>query len=390
MATQGQTDANLLLQSSRCMRCLPPQILAAVQTYLIVDAVGLTTDPTELIDLSKCFKCLPRQTLVEVKAYLLAVIAGFDTDPNALLARSRCYDCIPGGLIAEVQTWMFSLDPSGPGTSDPNTLAGLARQLQDLSPDTLLEIQVYALAVSAGASTDPNALALAAKCMKCIPEPAVATVTTEIINFIEDATGDTGGGGGLPPVTPPEPPLCDENVAPVISNLVYGTNAVGEENVLLTFDAGTLCVCHGGNAEWVFYGSQFSDGTGGVEFNSLPIAGGGAFAENVAMPLPTPPYLYVYITVRCTGFESPISNVVPIDTPFALTVGVLAHDDFEDYNNGDLLNFLRGGTNWSGPYIDQISYWRYYAVDDMESYTAGVSATGLNGGTGWAGPYASA
>lgn len=310
MATQGQVDANLLLQGARCFKCLPPQILLAVQTYIIAVGAGLGTNPNELARLSKDMQRLSGGTLLDIKAYILAVIAGFPTDPNSLADRALCYLCIPDGMMPEVQTWLFSLDPGGPGSSDPNTLAGLARGFQDMEPSTLLQIQVYLLARVAGLSTDPNALADLAKCMTCLPFPVLTSVVTQTLNFLEDATGDTGGGGGI--FTPP----CDPNTAPVISGEVYGTNPLGNTNVLITFTA-TACVCSQGNAEWVLYGSNNPDGSSATEVTTYAVAGsaGSLVAEVVAIPLPLPDFLYFYVTMRCTGFETTPSNVVPLGDP---------------------------------------------------------------------------
>lgn len=316
---------NELIQRSRCFDCLPWSTQFEIQTYIIAFASGQGTDPNTLAEAAKCLKCLSLPTLTEVKAFLLARIAGVSTDPNTLAAAAKCYVCIPDGLIGAVNTYLWSTDPAGPGITDPNALAQAAKAFQRLSPQTLLEIQVYLLAIQAGVTTDPDQLAELAKCFKCLPLPFLRDVGTYLVQtFIE--------GGGCVDVP--------ANLIPVISATYQGTGEIDVLTVVLPK------VCCNPNPGFIdIYEADDAIGTGAVLCSSGGIPAGQAGASNYTVTFPAVAIdcmlkAFILVKQECAGAFSGFSNAVSrtATLPTNSLVLKLESDDFDALANGDPVN----------------------------------------------------
>jgi hypothetical protein len=69
-------EPNDLAAAAKCFKCLSPDTLLQVQTFLLARLAGVTTDPNALAQLAKDFQRLPDATLVEINTLLLCRIAG--------------------------------------------------------------------------------------------------------------------------------------------------------------------------------------------------------------------------------------------------------------------------------------------------------------------------
>lgn len=65
------------------------------------------SEAIDLSEASKCMKCLEPGELQYVNTYLLAQIAGGSTDPNVLLEASKCFDCLTPGQLRQVQVYLL-------------------------------------------------------------------------------------------------------------------------------------------------------------------------------------------------------------------------------------------------------------------------------------------
>lgn len=70
-----------------------------------------------------------------------------------------------------------------------------------------------------------------------------------------------------------------------------------------------------------------------------------------------------------------------------LFMGLQALDEMDDYSDSDPLQGLNGGFGFSASYQDHEVYIGLKDVDDMESYSDSAALNGLNGGTGWVSAY---
>lgn len=64
--------------------------------------MAVSCDPNDLLESSKCLTCIPKGRQMDVVIYLLATIAGVSTDPNTLLELSKNLQTIPDGLKDDV------------------------------------------------------------------------------------------------------------------------------------------------------------------------------------------------------------------------------------------------------------------------------------------------
>lgn len=316
---------NELIQRSRCFDCLPWSTQFEIQTYIIAFASGQGTDPNTLAEAAKCLKCLSLPTLTEVKAFLLARIAGVSTDPNTLAAAAKCYVCIPDGLIGAINTYLWSTDPAGPGITDPNALAQASKAFQRLSPETLLEIQVYLLALQAGVTTDPNQLAELAKCFKCLPLPFLRDVGTYLVQtFIE--------GGGCVDVP--------ADLIPVISATYQGTGEIDVLTVVLPK------VCCNPNPGFIdIYEADDASGTNAALCTSAGIPAAQAGSTNyttqiLGVSIDCFTKDFILAKQECAGSFSGFSNAVARMAPLPTSSLVLKleSDDFDGSANGDPVN----------------------------------------------------
>lgn len=69
------SDAVDLNEAARCLYCLEPGELQYINTYLLAQIAGGSTDPSVLLEQSKCFACLEPGQLRQVQVYLLSQIA---------------------------------------------------------------------------------------------------------------------------------------------------------------------------------------------------------------------------------------------------------------------------------------------------------------------------
>ena len=73
----------------------------------------------------------------------------------------------------------------------------------------------------------------------------------------------------------------------------------------------------------------------------------------------------------------------------------IPNDDFEDYEDGELLNGLDGGEDgnnvfvieWTSVYAARSQFMGVQALDDMDTYADSDPLQGLDGGTGFAAGY---
>lgn len=294
------SDIASLINRGNCwFNCIPAPIQQSIQTYLMAYIAGGSMDPNTLAKEAHCFKCLDTDSLMRVKLYLLTLIdPAIERDANALIESAKCYSCVPYGMLQSIETALLVDDPSGPGVTNMNELAALAKCFNCLGPQTQLEVQVYLLATLAGVDPDPNALIGGSTWTDPLGGSTIRYVVTRGTEIAEDH-GGIGGGGGP----------CVFGTAPSITNQVYGTNPLGDEYVLITFDA-TACPCTP-NPEWVLYGTNNPDGSGGVEVNTTAATVTGGYAnDTISIPLPVPAYAYFYVTIRCGAQESADSGLM--------------------------------------------------------------------------------
>lgn len=264
----GDTATNELIRQARCFDCLNWSTQAEIQTYLIAYASGGTTDPNELALQAKCLRCLSPSTLLEAKAYLLASIAGTSTDTNTLANLSKCFTCIPNGYLGAIDTYLLASDPGGPGITSPNALASAAKSFQSLNAQTLLEIQVYLLAVNAGVSTDPNELAYLARCFKCLPNGLVTGINTYLLDQAETGGGVGGDGPNIVPpgATYPEddPIYILDVLADTFYLITWGTNELQVQigtDIYMSTGAGTSIKVNTGTATQMIFTGIFGGTT---------------------------------------------------------------------------------------------------------------------------------
>ncbi len=272
---------------------LGPTTHLEVQTFIIAYASGLGTNPNALANLARCENCLSQETLLEVKAYLLAVLAGLSTDTTALTQRAEPFQYIPDGYMMNVQTYLLTLDPSGPGITDPNALAQAANGFQRLSPETLLEIQVFLLANNAGVSTDPNVLAGLAKCFRCLPFPVLTSVITDTLNEVEH---DGGVAGACVDVA--------TDLIPVMT-IHYVADTASTIDVLLP----KVC-CNPGSV--VVYESDNADMSGATDVDIIPVTGlpGEENFQIVGIDVSAATKMYLAVKQHClVGLVSDFSNI---------------------------------------------------------------------------------
>lgn len=65
-------------------------------------------DAVDLNEAARCFYCLEIGELQYVNTYLLAQIAGGSTDPNTLLEASKCFACLDPGQLRQVQVYLLN------------------------------------------------------------------------------------------------------------------------------------------------------------------------------------------------------------------------------------------------------------------------------------------
>lgn len=67
----------------------------------------IACDTNSLADAAKCFGCLSPETQLQVQTYLLAQIAGGSTDPNTLAAQAKAFQQLPNSTLGEVQAYLL-------------------------------------------------------------------------------------------------------------------------------------------------------------------------------------------------------------------------------------------------------------------------------------------
>lgn len=319
MARTVTEYVNALLYDARCFRCLPDRTQLEVQTYILASIAGLGVDPNQLANLSKCIACFQRRTLLELQASLLVYINGTYWWPGGMILNARCYDCIPWGMMRDVQTYLLTNDPSWTGGSDINQIAQTAKAFHALDIETLLQIQVYALAILAGAPTDPDGLWPYAWCMSCVPDPLLTAIATQALDYLEPIPETSireevdrptvDPPDPPPPPPPPDPPpgrppppprgppgrgfpgrggpVCQDDPTgdniPIIQNVTYVATIIATVDILVP-----KCCCSGG---WVFiYGS------------ALPDMSGAVFCAQIAVPPRVANYLLAGVNLSGYGF----------------------------------------------------------------------------------------
>lgn len=302
----ADATVNQLLDAAKCIDCYPAPVQQAMQTYIYASIAGESLDPNTLAKAARCLACYDINTLLLAKAYFLLDIAGEFNGWTDALADSKCYDCIPPGMSQSVDTYLTLNDPNSP-SNDPAEVARLSRCFMCLEPRTLLEVQVYLLSkldskeigdviptiIGPTGGGDGGGM---------VPPGIIRTVVTRSTEVNENH-GGIGGGGP-----------CVFGIAPSITNKLYGTNPEPVAHTLISFTA-TACPCTP-NPEWVLYGTDNADGSGGTEINTSSATVSGDYAsDTVVVPIPISSYLYLYVTLRCGAQESAISEVMSQHDP---------------------------------------------------------------------------
>lgn len=397
----GQSYLDALQYDARCFKCLPEATSFEVQTYLLAYIAGGSTDPDTLANQARAFQSLSWTSLMELKLWLLAYQNGISIDPSALQQWSKCFSCIPTGSLTDVQTFLLTQDPAGPAITDTNALALAAKQFQVLSPITLLEIQVYLLAVISNLTPNPNTLMIWARCIKCVPIPIIAQILIAILEYIEPIPPTSPRNTipspifvpppyveippiivDPPPTPPPTPPrgggvpVCSDTAANLIPVLTP-TYVAGSLTTVTALVPRTCCK----SGKLAIVGSNSVDMTGFVTLTTVNEPNRTGNWTSAAIDLSGYAYNFFAAQSDCQNGKilSSFSNVVGKTW--------LPQDNMETYTSGVDVNGLNGGATWAGAYVARNSFLNTYGTDDMESYTDGANANGLNGGTGWGGAY---
>lgn len=362
------SDISTLLENAKCFRCLSHKELIAVQTYIIAYASDQGMDPDTLLNEARCLLCLSQKKLFQIRAYLIASIGGLSTDPQELAGTAQCYRCIPDGYMEAVRAYLFSLDPNGPGTSDPATLEANASAFNGLTPEHSLAIQVYLLANNAGLSTDPNELQELAKCFDCLSFEVLNSVTTNVVDEVENDGGINGGG---------ETPCVDipADQVPVITGL-YTDGVLTGLSILLP----QVC-CDPRNV--TIYEADDAIGTGAVAFASGLIAASHAGEINYTLPDyifgAAPTKAFILVTQVCDdGTESDYSNGLEVDTTcgvasnYILVEGAGDADangvyvwDQAEFNSSGRYTYANAVSNWMIEFTDGAGGVEGYMYDDL-------------------------
>lgn len=69
--------------------------------------MAMDCTPAVLLESSKCFKCIPAGEQGAVMIYLLNIIAEKNMTPQQLMDEARCFRCIPAGMQPEVMNYLL-------------------------------------------------------------------------------------------------------------------------------------------------------------------------------------------------------------------------------------------------------------------------------------------
>jgi hypothetical protein len=93
--------------------------------------------------------------------------------------------CLSGRTLQQAQTYLLCLKLQQLGMAEscePNALAAASKCFKCLPPATLLQVQTYLLAQLAGVSTsDPSALAQLAKAFQSMPDATLEEINTLLL-----------------------------------------------------------------------------------------------------------------------------------------------------------------------------------------------------------------
>lgn len=372
-----------LIRDARCFACYDGKEQLNVQTYLLAFIAGLSTVPSVLAAAAKCLDCLTLKQLTQVRTYLYARLSGNSIDTSDLLDSAACYTCIPPKLRISIQTYLLTQDPNGPGTTDLKTLSTQAKLFKSLDKKVLFQIQVLALATSAGILVNAALLMALAKCMHCLTEPELVIVAVQTLDFIEPippgsgrdgvtpppvVNGGTrgggvrgGGGGGIP--------TCTDVIGLLVPTVTthYVANVISTIDLL--FPKGC---CHPGTYE--IYGSNEPSMTSPVLFASAATGFGHGQANATISGISMAGFTLGYFAVRqvCLG-GAPVSALSASNPRAFIAVGGFAEDDMESYGAGQAINGKNGGSGFSAPYICRV-----VNTGVIQTYNAQLSAQIIN------------
>lgn len=81
--------------------CLDCQIPVGLQWPVLIaqwaEMAGVAADAQALVDSAKCMACIPPGMQMQVMIYLLSQIAGI-TDVQTIMENAKCFSCLPQGM----------------------------------------------------------------------------------------------------------------------------------------------------------------------------------------------------------------------------------------------------------------------------------------------------
>ena len=347
----ADATTNALLDESKCLVCYPDSVQLEMQTYIIAHAAGVGMDPIQLAKDAKCFTCLNPLTLVEAKLYLLARIAQIGTDPVDLLEGTECYECIPQGMLTSVETNDLVNDPASPST-DPATIARLSRCFGCLSGQTLLEVQVYLLALLANVTPTTEEIE------KVIP-PIDRIPPGRIRSVIVRQQGRIRNGGGLVP----SGPSCTD----VPADLIPTITATYTAGVVSSLDISFPKVCCHPGGYWIYARStdaQLQQGIIPAGNAGLPYTASGVDVTGIADSVG------YYVKQYCADSSlSASSNTVDYQTGQAVADDWAARVVANGGADPSAATKLAAATFWTGMIVQglssKVAWLSIYAPDSL-------------------------